>query len=90
MALWHSRLDEETRYNKYFERLTKNQEILNNNFYKEQSILSTVTQEHTKNLQKLNTNQIIIAEKINFIKHTQLDLSNALYMSLILDNIMLQ
>ena len=82
--------DDETRYNNYFESLTKNQEILNNNLYKEQSILSTVTQEYTKNLQKLNTNQIIIAEKINSIKHTQLDLSNALYMSLILDNIMLQ
>lgn len=82
--------DDEFRYNNYFNTLSKNQETLNKNFYKEHSILSTVTQEYSKNLEKINSNQKVILEKINLLEENQLDLSNALYMSLILDNIMLQ
>lgn len=82
--------DDETRYNNYFNTLTKNQDILNKNFYKEQSILSTVTQEYTKNLDKINNNQLLILEKINLLDKNQLNLSSALYISLILDNVMLQ
>lgn len=82
--------DDEEKFNKYFDNLLQNQQNVQQELEKEHTVLTSVINSYTEHLQKLGDNQKLILNKLNLLENSQLDISSALYLSLILDNIMFQ
>ena len=82
--------DDEERYDKYLEALSQNQQDIQQDHKTKFSILSNVIQTYTERMKILSTNQKLILNRLNLLEKLDLDITNALYISLILDNIMFQ
>lgn len=82
--------DDEERYDSYLKTINQNQQNINNDFRNEQTILKEVIDSYDKQMTIITNNQNTILTKLNIIEKQTLDISHALYLSLILDNIIIQ
>lgn len=82
--------DDEQKYDQYINAISNNQHILQNDVKQAISVLSNVTQTYTSHLNKIEENQKIIRNKLALLEIQEISISDALYLSLIVDNINVQ
>lgn len=79
--------DDEQKYDQYLDAISNNQQIFQNDIKQSVLILSNVTQTFTSHLNKVEENQKIIRTKLALLEIKEITIADALYLSLIIDNI---
>lgn len=82
--------DDEDRFNNYFNTILQNEQKAQDDLKSEHTVLTSVVETYNVQLKKLTKNQDLLLDKINQLRDMEYNIGNALYMSLILDNIIFQ